>query len=797
MILIKKAIRSMLRNKKAYISCILLMSLGISLYIVFNSLVLNLSTARDDYYENYRLADIFVKVNAISKNETTSLEKIEGIKEAVPRIVNEFRIEHKDIETLMTVRLISDDLQHNGTTINQYIYDNHNNSNSHSHSHSHSNAIENDTDILLNVEFMSLNNIKIGDTVSIIYSGKVNDFDVIGSVMSPEYVYLTKDATQLVPDKNSFGFGYVSQATLNNISNANNTYNDIVIELEDGYEFDDVKIALENSLNKYGLIELTERKYQTSYAMFEAEFDSIKSMSQSLPMTFLAMVITILYLTLKRVIEQERMEIGMLKAFGYTDFQILNHYLIYGLLTGLLGGVFGCILANSMASELLELYSEYYLLPTNNSQFSLLPYLTGFILSIFCGLIGTFFGVKKVLKLTPVDAMKAEAPIINVKHSKNNSNKFFKKIFKTSGFMALRNIQRNKVRSLFIIIGISFSFAMGAYMASTTKLVDTMMFVQINDVKKYDAKFSFFTPVDDTALHYIQDLESISIANGIYEIPVQLRNKDNSTYSTLIGLQGNSSLYKAYDEKTETNKHINSDGVVLGSYFADILKVKEGDFIYIDSPLLDESIKVLVTDIAQMTMADANYININTLYDMFGVSGYTSIIFNTNNYDIIKNDFKSADNISVIEDKETMNQNLKNMIGSYDIIFDFMYFITIGIVFIIVYNISTISFSERSREYATLKVIGVTTKEIAEIVDLEFWLLTFLGMFLGIFMTKGLKISINNMMDMENLLFDETIYLYEIIISAVQCSLAVFLSNYMNKKNIKKLNLVTVLKERS
>ncbi len=221
MILIKKAMRSMLRNKKAYMSCILLMSLGISLYIVFSSLVLNLNNARDSYYEDYRLADIFVKVNAISKNDAIALEKIEGIKEAYPRIVNEFRIEHEDIDILMTMRLISSDLEYSGNTINQYIVE--------------GNDIENDNDILLNVEFMDLNNIQIGDEITIIYSGKSTTFHVVGTVMSPEYVYLTKDATELLPDKKAFGFGYVSLPIMNTISNSNNTYNDIVIELEDNY----------------------------------------------------------------------------------------------------------------------------------------------------------------------------------------------------------------------------------------------------------------------------------------------------------------------------------------------------------------------------------------------------------------------------------------------------------------------------------------------------------------------------------------------------------------------------------
>ncbi len=782
MILIKKAIRSMLRNKKAYLSCILLMSLGVALYISFNTSILNLSIARDNFYNGYRLADIFAKVNGIGENDIDKINKIEGIEEVVPRVVNNFRIEHKDIETLMTIAITSSDLNYKGNTINQYtIYE--------------GRDIIESTDILLNVDFIKLNNINIGDEVTIIYNGKTIDFKVVGSVMSPEYVFFTRDTRELLPDKKSFGFGYLSLDMMKIISNSNNTYNDLVITLNDDYNFNDVKTELTDTLNNYDLTSLIPQKDQLSFNMFNSEIEGLKSQSTAIPMAFLTMVSAILYLTLKRVIEQERMEIGMLKAFGYTNFEILKHYLIYGIITGVFGGILGCILGYNMSSALLSTYLEYYLLPLDSSYFTVTPFYIGFVLAICCSIISTFFGVKKLLKLSPVDSMKSEVPIVNIKSTFIN-NSIFKIIFKTSGFMALRNIQRNKLRSLFIILGISVSFAMAAYTASLTNLMDGMIFVQLNNVKKYDAKFTFFNPVDESTLHYVQDFDGVTLADGIYELPVNLRYKDNSTASMLLGLKPNTSLYKIYDEKLKSNKTLTSDGIILCNYYADLLNVKKGDYVYIDSPLLDESIKIKVTDISHLTLADATYIDINTLYKLFNLSGYTSIIFNSDNYNVIKNNFTTASNVSSIEDKETTNNNLKEMMQSYNIIFDFLTVTTVVIVFIVIYNISTIAFSERSREYATLKVMGITTNEIAEIVNLEFWILTFIGLFFGIFLAIALKISINNLIDIDNFSFDVKVYPYEILSASIQCSLAVFLSNFMNKKNIKKLDLVTVLKER-
>lgn len=781
MILIKKAIRSMLRNKKAYISCILLMALGTALYISFNSAILNLTQSKENFYENNRLADIFAKVTTISQSDLDKIENIEGIEEVVPRIVNEFRIEHEDIETIMTVRLISSDLEYEGTTINQYIYE--------------GRDIENDQDILLNSGFMELNNIKIGDEVTIDYSGKSTNFTIVGSVLTPEYVYLVKDPTELMPDQKTFGIGYVSLPMMNKISNSQNTYNDLVMTLKSGFEFDDVKLELEDNLKDYGLTTLYFVDDLLSNVMLETELTSLSGMATSVPVVFLGMVIAILYLTLKRVIEQERMEIGMLKAFGYSNFQILNHYLVYGFATGIFGGILGCIFGYAMCDAMLQVYLEFFMMPMDANDIALQPFIIGFVLSIGCGIVGTLFGVKKVLALSPVDSMKSEVPIVNLKKSHSN-NKILKMIFKTSGFMALRNIQRNKLRGLFIIIGIGFSFAMAAFMASATSMIDGMIFVQLNNVKKYDAKFTFFNPIDENTLEYISDYEDVKIANGIYETPVTLRFGTKSTGSNLVGMNPDASLYKIYDEYEKANKKLTEYGIILCSYFADELGVKAGDYIYVDSYLLEDSIKIKVDDVAQMTMADAAYIDIDLLYDLFNVNGYTSIILGTDNYDVIKEDFKNAENIKSIEDKETTNQNLETLMSSYDIMFDFMFFMTVAIVFIIIYNISTIAFSERCREYATLKVMGVTTKEISEIVDLEFWLLTFVGLLLGIFLTYVLKQSMNQMMDVENFALDTKVYPYEIFSASLQCCFAVFLSNLMNKKNIKKLDLVTVLKER-
>ncbi len=780
-ILVRKVIRAMLRNKKSYLSCIMLMAFGISFYIGFTAVSQNLTFSKDEYYENNRLADVFAEVLGISASDVDKLYNIEGVEEVQPRAVKDFRIELPNNDNITQVRLLSSDIQDSQNPkirINQYIV--------------HGTDIEDEKDILLNVEFMDLNGLKVGDIVTVINNGKETEFTITGSVMSPEYVYLMKDATELMPDKSAFGFGYVATSTMASLANTSN-YNNIVIDLEDGVEFEEVKNQLEDSFQENGLISLVGREDNLSYLMLNQELTGIASMSTTIPFVFLAMVVAILYLTLSRVIEQERMEIGMLKAFGYSNRKILSHYLVYGGVVGVIGGLIGCFLGYSMSSSLLTMYLTYFLMPISESV-SIAPYFIGFIIAILCGLIGTYFGVRKVLKLSPVESMKPPAPKMDIK--KPSNNKILKSIFKTYGFMTLRNIQRNKVRSAFIVIGVAFSFAMGAFMASMAGMTDGMMFVQIDKVKVYDAKISFNKPVDETTVEYFQDYDGVTIANGLYETPVMLRNGDKTVGSNLVGIGDDVSLYKIYDEGLKTNKQVKGEGVVLCSYYAKELGAEVGDYIYLSSPYLSDPVKVKVTDIAQMTMADATYMDLDYLYNMFNVDGYTSVVLKTNDTTALKDNFKNANNISNIEDKQTTYNNLKAMMSSYDIMFKFMDSITIIIVFLIIYNISTISFAERSREYATLKIIGISTKEISEIVNLEFWLLTAVGMFFGVFLTLWMKYAIGNMMEMDNFTIEAKVHYVEVVKATLECVIAVYLSNFVNRKNVKKLDLIEVLKER-
>ncbi len=259
-----------------------------------------------------------------------------------------------------------------------------------------------------------------------------------------------------------------------------------------------MKDELETALKPYDLIILFEKEDLLSYLFMEEEIQGGKSMSTSLPMAFVGMAAVVLYLMLRRVIEQDRNQIGILKAFGYSDSGVLFHYVTYGLTTGVLGALLGLGISYLTISPYIGFYLEYYKLPISTAVKDYTFYYIGGIWAVGAGVIGAYFGARKVVKLKPADAMRPKAP---PPVRKDNRVVMFllRPVLTSRGFMTIRNILRNKVRSGFVIIGITFSYSMMVMIGMMSGMIDAMFFNQFNHILKYDVEISLheMVPYDE------------------------------------------------------------------------------------------------------------------------------------------------------------------------------------------------------------------------------------------------------------------------------------------------------------
>ncbi|MDL2233545.1 FtsX-like permease family protein [Ruminococcaceae bacterium OttesenSCG-928-L11] len=783
MTLLKQALRSMWRGRKSYLACIVLMAVGIATFVSFNQLFANLTAAMESMYTGQRFADAFAAVKEIPLSAVKRLEEVPGVARVDATIVTDARILDDTTTKIVTLRIASFDPAA-PQRLNDFILD--------------EGALPTDGGILLGNGFAAANGLTVGDTLSAVLDGRKLELTVTGIVQSPEYVYVIPDASTLFPDDRTFGFAYMEASRLGTLTGKTGSATNLAFQLEEGVAFSSVQYALEDLLAPYGLRSLYDRKDQPSHAMLKTEVDSIGSMSSSLPLMFVFIAVIILYIMLKRIIEQERMQIGTLKAFGFGDRAILGHYLLYGAVTGLAGGVVGLALGLLMTDGMSSLYLEYFKLPAIRVPPNPLYLLAGLGLALASGLAGALMGTRSILRLDPAEAMRPPSPPA-VHRDIVGRIPVLRAILASHGYMAMRNITRNRFRSAFVVLGMAFAFALTAFMASMGELFDDLLLSQFTKAELFNLKISLNTYVPyGEALESGYSFDGVRKAEAALELPVGLRNEHLSDAVAITGIPSDSALYKLYDSDKRAVVPLPGGGMVVSSSVAENLKLRRGDTVTVTTPYTgNREFSTTVLDVVNTNLGGAAYMQLDSLWELVELPPAVSVIvLDAENPAAIKKALTDADNVAAVMDNAETMQTYVDLLDSYMALIYMMQLCGTGVAFVIITNTASISLSERKREYATMRVLGMHPREIGRVVGFEYWVLSALSLPFGILLTRLFKESMGGMID--NDLFSMPVYTApsSYAMAAVFCGAAVLLSNLLAGRRIGRFDMVEVLKER-
>jgi len=298
-------------------------------------------------------------------------------------------------------------------------------------------------------------------------------------------------------------------------------------------------------------------------------------------------------------------------------------------------------------------------------------------------------------------------------------------------------------------------------------------------------------------LHGVSQIDSVSQVEGLLELPITLKHHHWQGNANVVGMDVGSTLYRIYDSDAKTDLPVPEEGIVVSSSLAKALHAEKGDVVYLSSPLFEQDEKVIIADVVTQHMGNAAFAEKVTLQELFRLGDVvTSLVVKTSDPAHVKSTLKYAENISFMEDIKVTEQKNRDMMESYSAIMKVMDLIAIGIAFAIIYNTSSISLSERQREYATLRVLGMHVKEVARIMAFEYWLLLFLGMIVGVPLTSLLKNLVAEMVANDLFSFPTYTPISAYAAGAVGTILAVWISNLVAKRNIQKFDMIEVLKER-
>ncbi len=789
----KKMIRDMKNNKGSYLACLVLIIIGLAVFNAFSISNENFQEAKHQLYSDGQFADGFAEINSMPERDLEKLHRIEGIRQVSGRLVKQVRVKDLSNGESIYLRLVSKDLDDTDRLNDSQILWG-------------EEMVSGERDVLLNREFSDAHQLELDDRFQVIINGRVQELSVQGAMINPEFVYIMKDDRDLYPDASRFGIGMVPLETMWNLfPEEQGRVNDLVFSMDAGADYRKVEEELELALETYGVTRIYPRDDHDSHFVLNEEIEILTTMSTFFPVIILTVAAFVLYIILKRLVQQQRGQIGILKAFGYNRREIRSHYLSYSLVLAVVGGAIGSIAGMWAATPITELLFEHFAMPEVYTGFSIAYLIQGIVLCLTVLGIAGYQGCKYALRLDPAEAMRPPAPIIG----RNNwleRMKFFTRMLTMQGMMGIRNISRSKSRSAFMMLGICISFSLITFTSSMMlDNMPTFLFHQFTEVESYDARVTFYDPISrNAALQEVEELDRVLRAEPLSEVPVELTHRWREENVMLLGLGKEDTLYRIVDD--DGNRILPSkDGLILSERLADNLEVKPGDTITLKSPYLKsttDEVEVTVIESVPQYLGMNAYMEIEAMEELLEQPAFaTSVMVRTDSENdgllmALSDHYQESEKIYGVDGREEMIKNLEEMWELSRVMFSL--FVAIGIVFgfSIIYIASFITLSERSRELASMRVMGMTSREVFSVIGFEQWFLAFFGIILGFPTATALMnaFAAEYSTDMYTMPSGVSLETFGIGLMATIVSISV--AQRFALKKVRSLSLVEVLRER-
>lgn len=774
--------RSIKNSKGQFISITVTIIVAIVIFVSFSMVADKLRNSIFRYYEITNFSDITARVSKIPASAIDDLLSIEGIVDVQGRVVADVPLRVEDPDEKVRVRIVSvppEDVSINRlyTIAGEEIGDN-----------LYSTAVIQ--------QFFVGREMNFGDIITPYIGGKTYPLEVVGEVGSPEYIYLMENEQTLLPEERGFGIIFVTEEFAQSTLGFQGSYNDIVIKVSDAYQgrIDSIVDQLEDELERYGVSSVVKREDQLSHSVMMQEVDSLGVMSTAMTVVFLFVAAIIISIMLSRLVRKDRMAIGVMKAIGYTDKQVLLHYVKYAVLIGVAGSFIGVLISIPVSVALVKLYIQYMNVPVLDTSMDPMYFVYGITLTTtFCVAAG-LFGSRSVMSIDPAEAMRPEAP----KAGKRIFLEKIKSVWGRISFswkMVIRSISRTKRRAVFLAIGISLTYAITMLPVYMATIWNTLLDKQYGELQKMDYSIDFAVPLPTNVMLDIKQLTDIDVIEPKIEMPLQVKNGWRKKTISVVAVPSDTVMY-GFMNSTGTPLELPEEGLFLSDILARILNVEVGDFVEVKGflPGLDDK-ELQVKGIVEQYLGANAYMDIRQMYKILEEDGIATGAYVLTDSDITA-DLKDIKNIRAVQSvgdmQETMLEYMDMIIASMGTMMLFG-----GILgFAIVYNVTTVSINERLMEFSSLRVMGFEKKEIFRMITRENALMTVVGIMLGIPIGYGMIKALETSISTEIYTIPAIILPSTYVIALIATLIFVAIAQLATYRKIHNLNSMDALKNR-
>lgn len=801
-------------NYKRFLSLICMAFLGVGFYAGIQSSSPDMLKTLDNFYDENNVYDISVISNVgLTEDDLLKLSKIKNVELAI-------NIQEKDTyleieENNYVVKLI----EYNSQMNNVYIKE--------------GRLPKNNNEVSVDNALLENNNLKLGDNITI--DGK--KYSIVGNVISPLYFSAERPNSNLGSGKVDYYIyvynGFLDLEAYSNIyitvkgakkylTNSdsykkliNNVKKDIdlIKDKQQDIRYDELYSDIIETSEMYGISidesnfikpkwYIYDRLDNTSYKELINASDNLKKIGNIFPIIFFAISVLVSLISMMRMIEEDRVENGTLKSLGYNSFHITLKYVIYSLLATTIGSSVGAIFGSYMIPSVIwNIYKKIFFIPKFiyllKSDYNAL----GLWICILC-ICGTSVIVCiKNLREVPANLMRPKPPKSGKKILLERINFIWKKL-KFSDKITIRNIFRYKSRVITTILGIAGCTALILAGFGLKDSIKDVTDFQFNNIIKYDKLLMTNESINqiDIEKELLND-DKVENYTNVNTQNIKVLFNDEEQEVTMITPDDFNSISKSIsliDLKTNNIiDNISDNSCIISEKTAKLLDIDVGDKISLldnDNNKYDIKVSYIIKNYINQYL----YINKNTYNNLFNNYKINSVLISLKDKDKNSKEFDkkyiSNGYALTIVDNDDMKNSMNDMLGSIDSIVAILIIAAASLAFVVLYNLSNINISERKREIATLKVLGFYPSEVDKYINRETVLLTILGIGIGLLFGSYLSHFIISTCEPDYIMFDRHVYtlsyFYSLFITVIFTIIVTIVTHF----NLKKINMVTSLK---